>query len=333
MFEKKPSEPLVSVIVPVYKVEQYLDRCIQSILCQTYRNLEVILVDDGSPDKCGYICDSYKEKDKRIKVIHKQNGGLSSARNAGIIMAKGDYLSFIDSDDWITIDMFEYMVTLIKQYQADIVSISYLLTEDVNQKIPSRMRIKVMNKEKALEYFMETGMQHRVSDYPAWGKLFKRYLFKEIRFPVGTLYEDYPTNVQLIMKCNTYVKSSKICYLYFQGGQSIVRSNYKRQDDQMIDQCISVCNNVENESDKIRKIAAQKLARSYFSLFSKIAIYGFSENINEETRKIIIKKLTRKVRANFIFLMKSKMPLSRKILLIVLCINYYPLTIFRKIIN
>ena len=100
-------EPLISVIVPVYKVEQYLDECVQSIINQTYKNLEIILVDDGSPDRCPEMCDEYARQDSRIKVIHKPNGGLSSARNAGIDIARGEYIGFVDSDDYIAHDMYE----------------------------------------------------------------------------------------------------------------------------------------------------------------------------------------------------------------------------------
>lgn len=112
---KKLDNVLISVIVPVYKVEQYLEKCVNSITAQTYSNLEIILVDDGSPDKCGDICDSLAEKDKRIKVIHKMNGGLSSARNAGIDIATGQYIGFVDSDDFIEPEMYEKLLKLIKQ--------------------------------------------------------------------------------------------------------------------------------------------------------------------------------------------------------------------------
>ena len=116
---------LVSVIVPVYKVEFYLSECIESILKQTYQNLEIILVDDGSPDDCGSICDKYAQQDKRIKVFHKNNEGLSEARNYGIERATGDYLSFVDSDDWIEPDMFETLVSVVVVNDSDIVCCGY----------------------------------------------------------------------------------------------------------------------------------------------------------------------------------------------------------------
>ena len=105
-------KPLISVIVPVYKVEAYLGRCVESLLSQTYGNLEIILVDDGSPDNCGQICDTYAARDTRIRVIHKENGGLSSARNAGIDVARGEYLGFVDSDDWVDVHTYEWLLNM-----------------------------------------------------------------------------------------------------------------------------------------------------------------------------------------------------------------------------
>lgn len=325
------NSPLVSVIIPVYKVEAYLDRCVSSVLNQTYKNIEIILVDDGSPDNCGVMCDNYQDKDNRIKVVHKVNGGLSSARNAGISIAKGDYLSFVDSDDWISLDMIEHMVSCAYNNKADIVSVSYILTDNENQQVPNNQDISVYNREEALEYFLDVGMKSRVSDYPVCIKLIKKSLFNGVEFPVGTLYEDYTTNIQLIKKVNTYVKSSKICYFYFQGSQSIVRSFYKRQDDQLISQCQKVCDFVKDENQVIRRIADEKLARSYLSLLTKIAVYGFADNISVEEGREITKKLTKNLRSNFIVLMKSHMPVSRKILMILLCVNYRPLTLIQKV--
>ena len=117
---KELEQPLISIIVPVYKVEKYLKRCVDSILTQTYQNMEVILVDDGSPDNCGAICDRYKETDNRVVVIHKKNGGLSDARNAAIPLAKGEYISFIDSDDWVSSYYVEHLYEAVAKCDADI---------------------------------------------------------------------------------------------------------------------------------------------------------------------------------------------------------------------
>ncbi len=120
---------LISAIVPVYNVEKYLYRCVDSILKQTYENFELILIDDGSPDNCSQMCDELSEKDSRIKVIHQENQGLSAARNSGIKIAKGNYLTFIDSDDWISNTMFEDLINLIKEKNADISICNFIVTE------------------------------------------------------------------------------------------------------------------------------------------------------------------------------------------------------------
>ena len=121
------NEPLVSVIVPVYKVEKYLDKCVESIVGQTYKNLEIILVDDGSPDNCPAMCDKWADRDSRIKVIHKQNGGVSSARNAGIDAVQGEFIGFVDSDDWLEPDMYDCLVKNALEYNADISRCGYFV--------------------------------------------------------------------------------------------------------------------------------------------------------------------------------------------------------------
>ena len=138
-------EELISVIVPIYKVEAYLERCIGSIVNQTYQNLEIILVDDGSPDSCPDICDAWKEKDDRIKVIHKKNGGLSDARNAGMQIMAGTYISYIDSDDWVANDMYEKMMYAIKKNDADICECQFEKTAGIVKSNKEQQTDKVTN--------------------------------------------------------------------------------------------------------------------------------------------------------------------------------------------
>lgn len=315
--------PKINVIIPVYKVEKYLDRCLKSVLEQSYSDIEVILVDDGSPDQCGVMCDEYAKKDPRIKVIHKKNGGLASARNAGLEAASAEFICFVDSDDWITKDMFQYMIELAQQNAADIVSVSYVLTDSEHQTIDQNtVNVRVMERNEALEYFLDIGMRSRVSDYPVCIKMFRRELFEDIRFPMGRLYEDLTTNVQLIQKAKIYVKSSKICYFYFQGGSSIVRSGYKKKDDDLIFVCKETLRLTAKEHDTIIKLCEQKLARAYFSLLTKIAVYGFAEELQKEERRKITGKFTKEIRKNFFCLMGSGMPISRKMILCILCIDY-----------
>lgn len=177
---------LVSVVVPVYKVEKYLEQCVESIRGQTYTNLEIILVDDGSPDNCALLCDEWLEKDSRIQVIHKSNGGLSDARNAGIEVCTGDYLAFIDSDDWIEPDYVEKMLATAKNKDADIVACSFVNEyEEIDQSELHPKELFVGNTEQALMLLYDN-----TRIVVAAMKFYRRRIWEKTRFPVGRLYED-----------------------------------------------------------------------------------------------------------------------------------------------
>lgn len=216
---------IVSIIVPVYKVEDYLPRCVDSILKQTYDNIELILVDDGSPDRCGDICDQYKIKDSRVKVLHKDNGGLSDARNAGTELAKGKYITFIDSDDWVAEDYIERLYDLLVKKGADISVCNFIRTEtEVMDLSNIQDIIYEFTNIKALENLCgEFYEQLTVS----WGKLYKAELFKEIRFPVGKIHEDEFTTYKLLYKANKIVLTSKPLLYYWQRPDSIMGAGFK----------------------------------------------------------------------------------------------------------
>lgn len=220
---------LVSIIVPVYRVEKYINRCIDSVLRQTYNNFELILVDDGSPDNCGNICDGYANMDMRIKVIHKKNGGLSSARNAGIDVAKGDYITFLDSDDVIENQFIEKLLSLCKQNQAQIAIMRMMkVSADFDEKEftpPSKNdKIEVLSPEKAIEY----SLLQKEYTCCAPGKLYENKIFKEIRFPEGRLSEDLATCHLFLDTAKQVVYSHEIGYYYRQHGQSIMH-NFKKE--------------------------------------------------------------------------------------------------------
>lgn len=218
--------PTISIIVPVYKVESFLHRCVDSILCQTFDDFELILVDDGSPDRSGEICDDYALRDQRVRVIHKENGGLSSARNAGISIARGDYLSFVDSDDVIHPRMQEFLIKSIKNWDADFVSTRYVAfsTDVLDMEKIDRVEDFVLLREDFLEqlypkYFEQIGIS-------AWGKLYKRKLFEQIRYPEGKIYEDLHIYLKLLQQCQRIVVLDKPLYYYYLGNVSITKSNY-----------------------------------------------------------------------------------------------------------
>ena len=212
---------LISIIIPVYKVEKYLKKCIESVLNQTYTNLQIILVDDGSPDNCGKICDEYAKKDSRIEVIHKANGGLSDARNVGISKAKGRYIGFVDSDDYIKEDMYEILLNLIKKYDADVSICNLYDVIDGNEYI--RNKENGIREYSRLDILKEVLLDKNIQSY-AWNKLYKKELFDEIKYPIGKKYEDIGTTFYVFEKCNKIVVTSEPEYYYLKRSDSLVNN-------------------------------------------------------------------------------------------------------------
>lgn len=216
---------LVSVIVPVYKVEQYLEKCVKSIQNQTYQNLEIILVDDGSPDKCGKMCDAFAKKDERIRVIHKPNGGLSDARNAGVPLATGKYLLFVDSDDYIELSLIEKAVNVAEKNSCDIVLFDHFHVENGEPEIrrngvPSGRPLNVKECPKLL-----------LAAPSAWSKLFNREFYNRtnISFPKGLYYEDLGTTPKLFFEADKIMYLDEPLYYYMIRGNSIMGSkNFER---------------------------------------------------------------------------------------------------------
>lgn len=220
---------LISIIVPVYNVEKYLDKCVVSIINQTYKNIEVILVDDGSKDSSGKLCDELEKIDKRIKVIHKKNGGLSDARNAGIKVAKGQYIGFVDSDDFIENDMFEILYKLNKKYNSDISIVSFY--EIYNEKVIGVRKSKEEQELTKIEAIKELLIDTKIQSY-AWNKLFKRELFDGIEFPTNKNFEDIATTLLLFEKANKVVLYENPKYYYVRRDNSIIGTrNYKTYKD------------------------------------------------------------------------------------------------------
>lgn len=218
-------QPFISIIVPVYKVERYIHRCIESLTHQDFTNIEIILVDDGSPDKCGIICDEYKEKDSRIRVIHQSNGGLSAARNSGIDIAKGEYLMFVDSDDWVDSDFCSYAYQKAKESNSDIVVFGY--QDEFEDKTISHT---VEQEEKlSIENALVELHGGKIMSF-AWNKIYNALLFEKIRYPIGRLYEDIGTTYLLFDKANSVYLAQKITYHYQQRKDSIVGREYIAKD-------------------------------------------------------------------------------------------------------
>lgn len=215
--------PLISVIVPVYRVEEYLERCVKSILSQTYKNLEVILVDDGSPDQCPAICDACAEKDARVKVIHQENKGLSGARNAGIDAASGEYLAFVDSDDYVSPHFIEELYQLLQDTGCAIgqCRFSYVKGDGLVEEGDSAFCI--YRGESLMEQLY--GPEEKATCFVvAWNKLYRAELFKEtgIRYPEGRIHEDEATTYRLFHEAKKLVFLDRALYGYYtENGGSI----------------------------------------------------------------------------------------------------------------
>lgn len=221
--------PLVSVIVPIYNVEQFLEKCLDSICAQTYKNLEIILVDDGATDNSGKICDKYAENNPHIKVIHKKNGGLSDARNAGLELCKGGYITFIDGDDYVSHDYVEKLYNALIKYNTDIsvCAEQYVQYNENGEDTVMKRPFKdcdgelVMTAEEALDNFIRQNM----FDASACAKLYKAKCFEEIRFPCGYAYEDVGTIYKPFLKSKSVVFFSDRLYFYLQRQGSILHTN------------------------------------------------------------------------------------------------------------
>lgn len=223
---------LISIIIPVYNVQKYLDYCISSVREQEYSNIEIILVDDGSTDGSGGICDKYAGEDSRIRVIHKENGGLSSARNAGMTIMKGEYFTFIDSDDYIRADYLSRMHECIKDKKVDMVICRAKKTigeEDYSLYTSKEMKPRLLNAQ-----VTKNEMLNRRIPMYAHGKLFQEKLAKSISFPEGRLYEDMPTIWNVVKRANMVAYLEEELYYYRQRIDSIVNSQFKAG---RMDQC------------------------------------------------------------------------------------------------
>ena len=213
---------MISIIVPVYGVEKYLDRCITSIVNQTYKELEIILVDDGSLDKCPQMCDEWAKKDQRIRVIHKENGGLSDARNAGLQIAKGKYIGFVDSDDYIAPDMYECLLGKIEESKADLAICNYEMVDEKNSPFYSEespIKDEILTRSQSIKKLAEGKWWYYIT---VWNKLYSRKSLKGVEFPVGKIHEDQFVGHKIYCNCETVVCISRKMYFYVQRSNSIM---------------------------------------------------------------------------------------------------------------
>lgn len=213
----------ISIIIPVYNVEDYLDECILSVVNQTYRNIEIILVNDGSTDRSKEICEKYAVLDNRIIVINKENGGLSSARNAGISKATGEFISFIDSDDYIETTMLDSLRQIIEKYNADIVECSFFdrFTNNTNH-------VTEMSQKEALHRYISSSYYY--PNVSVCNKLYRKEVVSGLRFPEGRIHEDYLYQCQAICRCNKFIFVDTSFYNYRVRENSITHKRFDKKD-------------------------------------------------------------------------------------------------------
>ena len=279
-------QPLLSIIVPIYNVEQYLDRCIQSILNQTYQNLEIILGDDGATDCSGAIADSYAAKDKRIKVFHKENGGLSDARNYGLEHVTGDYILFIDSDDFIVNIMCERLITVASSNNADIVSCNYYIYRGDDD-----ISIHTMSVQDDKRTF--TGMDmlryYLLKTEPfdlnvVWNKIFKLDLFNgvvPVRFPKGRVQEDNFTIFMLFLNANSIVTVNEPLYYYVQRAGSIMANFTRRFMIDTIESHMYMSDYLMNHCSSVKNELQLYLLNSYVELSRRVCANKCKKECND----------------------------------------------------
>ena len=241
--------PLISVVVPVYNVEQYIRECVDSIVSQTYCHLEIVLIDDGSLDNCPVICDEYAKKDSRIKVVHQKNGGLAKARNVGIENSSGEYITFIDSDDYIASNYIEILYRGIIENNADVSIASFRSFEKNNTAVieDSSCQFATISKKRCFENYTSIFTNPFVS---AWNKLYKRNLFSNIRFPEGKLYEDAFTTYKIFDVSQKIVFTSSVLYFYRLNPDSIMGQSFRKKHLEMIDAFRSGFDYFEKKDEK-----------------------------------------------------------------------------------
>lgn len=312
------NEELISVVIPVYNVENYLSRCIESVLGQTYKNFELILIDDGSKDNCGKICDKYQKEDSRIIVIHKENGGLSDARNCGVSESKGKYITFIDSDDYVERDYLEVLYNAIIMEDSDISICSYQAVYENGKILKQKENFKrILSSKEALEEILyQTNF-----NVSAWAKLYKANLFEDIKYPKGKIFEDAFTTYKLIEKSKKISVNLKICYNYMIRGNSILTTSFNKKKIMLIDAYAEMGDLILSKYPDLKY--AVKRSQVYANISTLRQMIYIENRLKHEEEKI--QKFIRKNGKYIVF--NSKSSVRDKVAVILISIS---ITLFKK---
>lgn len=316
----------ISIIVPIYKVEAYLEKCVNSIRNQTYRNLEIILVDDGSPDKCPYMCDEFAKQDNRIKVIHKKNGGLSEARNVGIESASGEYLLFVDSDDWIEKTMVEHLLETCETFGVKLACCARYLTDGSNiEKECFLSKQKVYSCEAALKEIL----LGRAMDVAAWDKIYSKELFEDIRYPEGENNEDMAVFYKIIEKAGKVAHCGTTEYYYRSRAGSITKMSYNVKARKTIIKNLSAIETYLRQKypDCMEAFERYKVVNIYYLLNKYMKCIGISKS------KEYLYLLGELKKQKAIFFNDPEMPQKEKIIAFMILTHVYnPYLRLKKII-
>lgn len=283
-------DELISVIIPVYNIERYIGKCIKSVINQTYKNLEIILVDDGSTDKSGRICDEYAQIDTRILVIHKENEGLSDARNSGLEICKGKYIGFIDGDDWIKGDMYEFLYQTLTKYQADIAVCGHFVEDDegVYDSECADGSVKIYNRRDAVCAVVEDKEIHSY----AWDKLYERELFDGIQYPTGRYVQDIFTTYKLFEKADRVVCNNQPKYYYYQRKNSIQRTRGNKLNWDQFCAYKEMKEYLQSEYPELNELITIRLAGYGYAVHNCLLL---QDSLDEEKmkQKIVVEKVIR----------------------------------------
>ena len=312
----------VTIIIPVYNVESTLRRCVDSVINQTYRNVEVVLVDDGSKDNSPAICDEYSLRDSRVTVLHKKNGGLSSARNAALDSPlTGDFLTFVDSDDWLELSAIEECVAIVESNKLDALLYDCLMTG--SEKVSSAKKlheIQILIDKDILQFFMyHSTRSSRL--YSVCCGIYKKELIGNLRFRNGKAYEDMDFKYKLLNKSKRVGITKTQYYYYYVATGTTTTSGLKKRDFDLRESNNILCELSSKEDyGKIKQLGEVKKARTAFSLLCKILYFGISDPTLD--KKNVIKSLTKEHRNNLLTLLFAPIGLSRKAVAISLAISF-----------
>ena len=302
----------ISIIVPIYNAKKYIERTVNCLINQTYHNLEIILVDDGSTDGSSILCDKYKKKDSRIKVIHQKNSGVSGARNVGLKYATGEYIGFVDSDDYISLNMYEELYNNLISTNSDISVCSYLTFKDKLPNFNNEINIKIFDRIDALKDIISDGV---ITNF-LWNKLFKKEVFKNISFPEGKIYEDLYVMPRLIDNASIICFDSKRMYGYYQRSDSYVNSYSLEKNKNYLE----FCDNCYEYLSKYNEIKEVRESYRCFYIYTAFLQASKSKCLNVINDEIMIENLTI-FRNNF--KLSKYMSIKRKLLYYILYFNKY----------